>query len=129
MLRYILWRITVMIPTLLIISALIFTIIELPPGDYFESYIADLAAQGEAVDLQEIEQLRAEYGFDKPPVLRYFYCRHAAGRFRLFLRIPASGERGGGRPALAHHPRLLRHHRLHLDHRLSDRHLFGDPPI
>lgn len=73
MLRYILWRITVMIPTLLIISALIFTIIELPPGDYFESYIADLAAQGEAVDLQEIEQLRAEYGFDKPPVLRYFY--------------------------------------------------------
>jgi peptide/nickel transport system permease protein len=73
MLRYILWRITVMIPTLLIISALVFTIIELPPGDYFESYIADLAAQGEDVDLQEIEQLRAEYGFDKPPVVRYFY--------------------------------------------------------
>jgi peptide/nickel transport system permease protein len=73
MLRYVLWRITVMIPTLLIISALIFTIIELPPGDYFESYIADLAAQGEDVDLEEIEQLRAEYGFDKPPVLRYFY--------------------------------------------------------
>ena len=73
MLRYVLWRITVMVPTLLIISALVFTIIELPPGDYFESYIADLAAQGEDVDLQEIEQLRAEYGFDKPPVLRYFY--------------------------------------------------------
>jgi peptide/nickel transport system permease protein len=73
MLRYILWRITVMIPTLLIISALVFTIIELPPGDYFESYIADLAAQGEDVDLQEIEALRAEYGFDKPPVIRYFY--------------------------------------------------------
>jgi peptide/nickel transport system permease protein len=73
MLRYILWRVTVMIPTLLIISALVFTIIELPPGDYFESYIADLAAQGEDVDLAEIEQLRAEYGFDKPPVVRYFY--------------------------------------------------------
>jgi peptide/nickel transport system permease protein len=73
MLRYMLWRITVMIPTLLIISALVFTIIELPPGDYFESYIADLAAQGEDVDLQEIEELRAEYGFDKPPVVRYFY--------------------------------------------------------
>ncbi len=42
MLKYILWRIAVMIPTLLIISALIFTIIELPPGDYFESYIAEL---------------------------------------------------------------------------------------
>ena len=42
MLRYILWRIAVMVPTLLIISALVFTIIELPPGDYFESYIAEL---------------------------------------------------------------------------------------
>lgn len=73
MLRYILWRITVMIPTLAIISALVFTIIELPPGDYFESYIADLAAGGETVDLQEIEDLRVEYGFDKPPVIRYFY--------------------------------------------------------
>jgi peptide/nickel transport system permease protein len=73
MLRYILWRIAVMIPTLLIISALVFTIIELPPGDYFESYIADLAAQGEDVDMAEIEELRAEYGFDKPPVIRYFY--------------------------------------------------------
>jgi peptide/nickel transport system permease protein len=73
MLRYILWRVTVMIPTLLIISALVFTIIELPPGDYFESYIADLAAQGEDVDMAEIAELRAEYGFDQPPPIRYFY--------------------------------------------------------
>jgi peptide/nickel transport system permease protein len=73
MLRYILWRIAAMVPTLLIISALVFTIIELPPGDYFESYVADLRAQGEAVDMQEIEDLRIQYGFDKPPVLRYFY--------------------------------------------------------
>ncbi|HEX2430266.1 MAG TPA: ABC transporter permease [Aestuariivirgaceae bacterium] len=72
MLRYILWRIAVMIPTLLIISALVFTIIELPPGDYFESYIAELQASGEGVDMKQIETLRAEYGFDKPPIQRYF---------------------------------------------------------
>jgi peptide/nickel transport system permease protein len=72
-LRYILWRILVMVPTLLIISALVFTIIELPPGDYFESHIAELQAQGEGVNLEQIEALRKEYGFDKPPVLRYFY--------------------------------------------------------
>src|SRR6478672_4287181 len=72
MLRYILWRIAVMIPTLLIISALVFTIIELPPGDYFESYIAELQASGETVDVKQIETLRAEYGFDKPPIERYF---------------------------------------------------------
>lgn len=73
MLRYILWRVSAMIPTLVIISALVFTIIELPPGDYFESYISEMRAQGEGVDMAEIEALRAEYGFDKPPVMRYFY--------------------------------------------------------
>jgi len=72
MFRYIVRRILVMIPTLLIISALVFTIIELPPGDYFESYVADLQAQGETVDMQQIAYLRKEYGFDKPPVERYF---------------------------------------------------------
>ncbi len=73
MLRYILWRISAMIPTLVIISALVFTIIELPPGDYFESYISEMRAQGEGVDMAEIEALRAEYGFDRPPVMRYFH--------------------------------------------------------
>ncbi|MDX8444037.1 ABC transporter permease [Mesorhizobium captivum] len=73
MLRYIVWRIAVMVPTLLIISGLVFTIIELPPGDYFDSYVAELRAQGEAVDSDRIEMMRKEYGFDKPPVIRYFY--------------------------------------------------------
>ena len=73
MLRYIIWRILMMVPTLAIISALVFTIIELPPGDYFESYVAELQAQGESVNAEQIEQLRQEYGFDKPPILRYFY--------------------------------------------------------
>jgi len=73
MLRYIAWRVAVMFPTLLMISALVFTIIELPPGDYFESYVAELQAQGENVDLQAIEQLKVQYGFDKPPVERYFH--------------------------------------------------------
>ncbi len=62
-----------MIPTLLIISVLVFAIIELPPGDYLESYIAELQTQGETVDKQHIEYLRQEYGFDKSPVERYFH--------------------------------------------------------
>jgi peptide/nickel transport system permease protein len=73
MVRYILWRIAVMVPTLLIISALIFTIIELPPGDYFETYIAELQAQGEGVNTEQIAALKKEYGFDQPPVMRYFH--------------------------------------------------------
>jgi peptide/nickel transport system permease protein len=73
MLRYILWRFAVMIPTLILISILVFTIIELPPGDYFESYINELKAVGEAADTAEIEELRARYGFDQPLPIRYLH--------------------------------------------------------
>ncbi|MHC1551683.1 ABC transporter permease [Phyllobacterium sp. K27] len=73
MLRYILWRVAAMIPTLLIISALVFVIIELPPGNFIDSQIAEMQAQGETVNMQDLEELRRQYGLDKPPVLRYFY--------------------------------------------------------
>ena len=72
MLSYVVNRVLIMIPTLLAISVFVFLIIELPPGDYCESYIADLQSQGESVDTQKIEFLRKEYGFDKSPVERYF---------------------------------------------------------
>lgn len=72
MIAYILRRILLMIPTLILTSILVFTIIELPPGDFFESYMAELQAQGEAVDKEEIAWLKEEFGFDKHPVERYF---------------------------------------------------------
>ena len=71
MFSYIVWRILTMIPTLLIISALVFVIIELPPGDFFESHVAELRAMGEQADLAEIEMLKERYGFDKPMIVRY----------------------------------------------------------
>ncbi|NTJ68295.1 ABC transporter permease [Agrobacterium rhizogenes] len=73
MLRYIFWRIAVMIPTLIVISMLVFTIIQLPPGDFFESQIAELRAQGETANLQEIENLRHEYGLDQPMPIQYVH--------------------------------------------------------
>ena len=72
MIKYIIYRIGAMIPTLLIASVVIFAIIELPPGDYFESYIAELLAAGESVDPDRIQYLRDEYGFDRPIYERYF---------------------------------------------------------
>jgi len=72
LLRYVAYRLLAAIPTLLLISALVFFIIELPPGDYFETYVAELQAQGETVDPQKIEYLKQEYGFDKPLIERYF---------------------------------------------------------
>jgi peptide/nickel transport system permease protein len=71
MLTYVVHRILVMIPTLIAISLIIFVIIQLPPGDYFESYIAELESQGESVDMEKIEFLRQEYGFDRPILEQY----------------------------------------------------------
>ena len=72
MLEYLVRRILIMIPTLLAISLIVFLIIELPPGDYLESYISELQAQGEEVDQKHIEFLREQYGFDKPIMTRYW---------------------------------------------------------
>ncbi|MBX6366995.1 MAG: ABC transporter permease [Rhodospirillales bacterium] len=73
MLNYLVYRLLIMIPTLIAISLLIFTIIQLPPGDYFSTYIAELQAQGEAADPTKIEFLRQQYGFDKPIWEQYLF--------------------------------------------------------
>lgn len=71
MIRYVITRIGAMIPTLVLASIVIFTIIQLPPGDYVETYIGELLASGESVDLQRAEYLRQEYGLNKPMWQRY----------------------------------------------------------
>ena len=50
MIRYVIQRLLIMIPTLIAISAIVFILIQLPPGDYLDSYIAELQSQGEKVD-------------------------------------------------------------------------------
>ncbi len=72
MLRYTVHRLLVMVPTLLAISVMVFIIIQLPPGDYFTTYINELQSQGESVSAERIEFLREQYGFDRSPVEQYF---------------------------------------------------------
>jgi len=71
MLAYTAHRILIMVPTLLAISFVVFVIIQLPPGDYLETYIAELQSQGEAVDPQKIQFLREQYGLDRPFMEQY----------------------------------------------------------
>jgi peptide/nickel transport system permease protein len=58
--------------TLVVISALVFIIIQLPPGDYLTTYIEELKAQGEVVDPKKITFLRSQYGLDQPMTTQYF---------------------------------------------------------
>ena len=80
MLRYVVNRVLLMIPTMIAISIIVFTIIQLPPGNYLESYIAELQAQGESVDPQKIAFLKQEYGLDKP--IPEQYLRWVGGMLR-----------------------------------------------
>jgi peptide/nickel transport system permease protein len=71
MLIYTIRRILIMVPTLLAISAIVFLIIQLPPGDYLETHISQLEADGQKVDLEKIEALRRQYGLDRPIYEQY----------------------------------------------------------
>lgn len=72
MLQYILRRILYMIPTLILISVVSFIIIQLPPGDFLTSYIAQLSQTGETVDEATIAALKKRYGLDQPYYIQYF---------------------------------------------------------
>ena len=71
--RYIVHRLLVMIPTLIAISIVVFTIINLPPGNFFSTYIAELQATGQKADLVRIHFLEQQYGFDRPLWQQYLY--------------------------------------------------------
>lgn len=71
MLAYILRRLLIAIGTVWIISVISFVIIQLPPGDYVTSYIAQLMSTGSLVTQEEAENLRAQYGLDQPVYVQY----------------------------------------------------------
>ena len=71
MLRYLIRRLFVMVPTLIAISILIFVIIQAPPGSYLDTYMAELQSQGENIEQSKIDFLRHEYGLDQPMYMQY----------------------------------------------------------
>jgi peptide/nickel transport system permease protein len=71
MLTYLIRRVLVMIPTLLVISAVVFFIMKLPPGDYVTTLIEELRLQGENVSQEQIRFLIEQYGLDRPAWEQY----------------------------------------------------------
>jgi len=53
------------------ISVLSFVIIQLPPGDYVTSYIAQMASTGSVVTEEEAQNLRIQYGLGQPIYVQY----------------------------------------------------------
>jgi peptide/nickel transport system permease protein len=71
MLSYLVRRVLLAALTIVFISILSFVIIQLPPGDYVDSYIAQLASSGALVGAEEAANLRAQYGLDQPIYVQY----------------------------------------------------------
>ena len=72
LIQYIIKRILILIPVLIIISFISFTLIQLPPGDYLNMYIMQLKAGGTVLNEEEITQLRLLYGLDKTVIEQYY---------------------------------------------------------
>ena len=72
MFRYILKRLIFAVPTLLAVSVIAFIIIQLPPGDYLSTLMADWASQGGAVEQGTVAAMRERYGLDQPIYFQYY---------------------------------------------------------
>ena len=71
MLRYMVRRLLFAIPTIFAISIVSFILIQLPPGDFLDSYAANLAAQGEEINAEQLHALREAYGLGQPVYIQY----------------------------------------------------------
>lgn len=87
MISYIVRRLLAALLTIAAISVISFMIIQLPPGDYISSYIAQLESTGTVVRFEEAEALRAQYGLDSNFAVQYikWVSRAAQGNFGLAM--------------------------------------------
>lgn len=60
-------RALIMVPTMIIISIVVFTIIQLPPGDFLTTRIMLLQESGDPSNAQAIEDLKEQFHYDEPP--------------------------------------------------------------
>jgi peptide/nickel transport system permease protein len=71
MAAYILRRLLLAIITILAITVVTFVIIQLPPGDFVDAYVAQASAMGSAISAEEAQALRVAYGLDQPVWVQY----------------------------------------------------------
>lgn len=72
MFAFVLRRLVIFIPMLVVVSMVSFALIQAPPGNFLDDYVSGLRAQGEQVDLAEIENLKRRYGLDQPMYVQYW---------------------------------------------------------
>lgn len=65
-------RLLIMVPTLLVISVITFTIIQMPPDNFLTSRIQELEMTGDEAAVQEVRNLQSLFHLDDHVIVRYF---------------------------------------------------------
>ena len=68
---YLARRVVIACITCVIISLVTFIILRLPPGDFVDSYIANLASSGSSVGADQAQAMRHDLGLDRPVIVQY----------------------------------------------------------
>src|SRR5271157_2525552 len=72
MLTYLARRLVLALITVWAITLVTFIIMQLPPGDFVDAYVAQASAMGSAISAAEADALRHAYGLDQPIYVQYF---------------------------------------------------------
>lgn len=72
MFNYIFKRLLSAIPFMFMVSLTVFVLIQLPPGDYVDSWAAAQAASGESPDESVMATMREQLGLNRPLIVQYF---------------------------------------------------------
>jgi peptide/nickel transport system permease protein len=72
MLAYLLRRIGLAVITVWAITVVTFIILQLPPGDFVDAYVAQASAMGTAISAAEADALRHAYGLDQSLLVQYY---------------------------------------------------------
>jgi peptide/nickel transport system permease protein len=85
MLTYLARRLMLALITVWAITLVTFIIMQLPPGDFVDAYVAQASAMGSSISAAEADALRHAYGLDQPIYVQYFkwLALVATGNFGL----------------------------------------------
>jgi ABC-type dipeptide/oligopeptide/nickel transport system permease component len=70
---FVLKRALLMIPTMLLISVVVYTVIQMPPSDFLSTKIAELEMLGDDSAKAQIEDKKKLFRYDQPVVANYFW--------------------------------------------------------
>lgn len=71
LLKFIIRRLIYAVIVLLAVSVASFVVIQLPPGDFLETYIQNIEMTGSKMDQAAVDALRASYGLNQPVYVQY----------------------------------------------------------